>query len=98
MTFQIQAGRDVMNQWVAVTVTAGTGQLIANVTTALDGFSIGDDDLNPPQDSYQRTWHQVGSGVPGQTHKVVVTAVDDKGHQESASNTWQDQGGPVTGP
>jgi len=90
MDIQIQAGRDVMNQWVDVSVKAGAGPLIANVTTVLDGFGIGDDDLDPPEDSYQRTWHQVGTGAPNQTHEVVVTAVDDNGNQESASKTWQD--------
>ena len=90
MNIQIQAGRDVMNQWVDVSLKGGAGQLIANVTTVLDGFAIGDDDLNPPEDSYQRTWHQVGTGALNQTHNVVVTAVDDNGNQESASKTWQD--------
>jgi hypothetical protein len=90
MDIQIRGGRDVMNQKVDVTVKGGTGQLIANVTTALDGLEIGDDNLYTPRDSYQRTWNQVGTGVPNQTHEVVVTAVDDKGKQESASKTWQD--------
>jgi hypothetical protein len=90
MTIQIKGGRDIMNQWVEVTVTGATGQMIANVTTVLDGFPLGDDDLNPPQDSYDRTWHQVGTGVPNQTHTVVVTAIDEKGNRESGSKTWQD--------
>jgi hypothetical protein len=90
MDIQIKAGRDMVNQWVEVEVKGGAGQLIANVTTVLDGFAIGDDDLNPPEESYQRTWSQVGTGSPNQTHKVVVTAVDDKGNQSSASKTWQD--------
>jgi len=90
MDIQIQAGRDVMDQWVDVAVKGGAGQLIANVTTVLDGFAIGDDDLTPPEGSYQRTWHQVGTGAPNQTHNVVVTTVDDNGNQESASKTWQD--------
>ena len=90
MDIQIQAGRDMVNQWVDVTVKAGTGELIANVTTALDGSSIGDDNLYSPQSSYERSWHQVGTGVPNQTHTVVVTVVDDKGSQSSGSKTWQD--------
>jgi hypothetical protein len=90
MDIQIQAGRDLVNQWVDVAVKGGAGQLIANVTTVLDGFAIGDDIVNPPEDSYQNTWHQVGTGAPNQTHSVVVTVVDDKGHQASASKTWRD--------
>jgi len=90
MDIQIQGGRDVMNQWVDVAVKGKAGQLVANVTTVLDGFVLADEDLSPPEDSYQRTWHQVGTGIPNQTHKVVVTAVDDQGKQESASRTWQD--------
>jgi hypothetical protein len=90
MDIQIQAGRDLVNQWVDVTVKGGAGQQIANVTTVLDGFPIGDDDLNPPEDSYERTWQQVGTGAPNQTHQVVVTVVDDKGNRSSASKTWQD--------
>ena len=98
MDFQIKAGKDVVNQWVDVTVKGGAGQLISNVTTALDGFPIGNDNLNPPEGSYQRTWSQVGSGVPGATHKVEVTAIDHNEKQEAASKTWQDQGGSVSGP
>jgi hypothetical protein len=90
MDIQIQAGRDLVNQWVDVVVKGGAGQLIANVTTVLDGFPIGDVDLSPPEDSYERTWQQVGTGAPNQTHKVVVTVVDDKGNRSSASKTWQD--------
>jgi len=90
MDIGIQAGRDVMDQWVAVTVKGGTGQLISHVTTTLDGFPIGDDDLNPPESSYQRTWQKVGSGGANQTHHVEVTAHDQKGNEESASKTWQD--------
>jgi hypothetical protein len=90
MEIQIQAGRDVMNQWVEVTVKGGAGQLIANVTTVLDGSAISNDDVNPPEDSYQQTWHQVGTGGPNETHQVVVTVVDDNGTPASASKTWQD--------
>jgi hypothetical protein len=89
MEIQIQSGRDIMNQWVDVTVKGGAGQLIANVTTVLDGSSLGSDDLDPRERSYQRTWHQVGTGVPNQIHVVLVTAVDDQGKQENASKTWQ---------
>ena len=90
MEFKISAGRDVMNQWLDVVVTAPAPQLIANVTTELDGFSIGDDDLNPPERSYERIWHQVGTGTPNQTHTAVVTATDQNGNEESGSETWQD--------
>jgi len=90
MDIQVKAGRDVMNQWVEVTVKGGSGQLISYVTTMLDGFPIGDDGLNPPEGSYERAWHQVGTGAPNQTHNVLVTATDQKGNQESASKTWQD--------
>lgn len=90
MDIQIQAGRDLVNQWVDVTIKGGAGQLIANVATVLDGFSIGDDNLYPPQESYEKTWNQVGTGAPNQPHQVVVTAVDDKGNRASASKTWRD--------
>jgi hypothetical protein len=89
MEIHINGGRDAMNQWVEVKVRGRDGQLVANVTTVLDGFAIGDDNLNPPEDSYEHTWNQVGTGGPNQTHKVVVTAMDDKGNQSSASKTWQ---------
>ena len=90
MNIKISAGRDVMNQWVDVAITASPPQLIAHVTTELDGFPIGDDDLNPPERSYERTWHQVGTGVPNQTHTVVAVATDQNGNEETASKTWQD--------
>ncbi len=93
MDIQINAGKDVMNQWVSVAAKAGAEQQIVRVTTTLDGSVLGSDDLHPPEVSYERTWHQVGSGVPGMTHRVAVTTRDQKGNEESASKTWQDQQG-----
>jgi hypothetical protein len=90
MDIHIEAGRDVKNHWVEVTVKGGGERQVAMVATVLDGFSIGSDDVVPPEDSYRRAWSQVGTGAPNQTHEVVVTAVDDKGNQSSASKTWQD--------
>jgi hypothetical protein len=90
MNFQISGGRDVMNQWVDVSVAGGAGQQIAHVTTTLDGNPLGDEDLNPPEVSYHRMWHQVGTGGPNETHRVDVTATDQTGKQETGSNTWQD--------
>lgn len=90
MDIQIQAGRDLVNQWVDVSINGGVDQLIASVTTVLDGFSIGDDNICPPETSYKKTWNQVGTGAPNQPHEVVVTAVDDKGNRTSTSKTWRD--------
>lgn len=90
MDIHIEGGRDVKNQWVEVTVKGGEGQRVASVMTVLDGFTIGDDSLYPPEDSYRRAWQQVGTGAPNQTHEVVVTAIDDKGKESSASRIWQD--------
>ncbi len=95
MDITIKGGKDVMNQWVEVTVKGGSSQQISHVTTNLDGFPIGDDDVSPPEGSYDRTWRQVGTGTPGQTHKVGVIATDQNGKQEFASKTWQDQGGAI---
>ena len=90
MDIGIRGCRDVKNQRVEVTIKADAGRQIASVTTVLDGFSIGDDNLYPPEESYERTWQQVGTGAPNQAHEVVVTVVDDQGHQSSASKMWQD--------
>ena len=90
MDIQIKGCRDMVNQMVEVTAKGEGGQQVAAVTTVLDGFSIGDDNLYPPQTSYERSWSQVGSGAPNQTHVVVVTVVDDKGLRSTASKTWQD--------
>jgi hypothetical protein len=87
---QIKGCRDLVNQMVEVTVKGEDGQQVAAVTTVLDGLSIGDENLYPPQTSYERSWSQVGTGAPNQTHVVVVTVVDDKGVRSSASKTWVD--------
>jgi hypothetical protein len=76
-----------MNQWVSVTISVTEGELISRVATNLNGFRIGDDALSPLEESYERTWHQVGSGVPGNINRVVVTATDQLGNQKSASKT-----------
>jgi len=87
---QIQAFRDLVNQHVDVTVKAGTGELIASVSTTLDGFVLANDNLSPPENMYQRSWSQVGGGGPNQTHVVVVTVIDPDGNQSIGSKTWQD--------
>lgn len=54
MNFAIQHRRAVAGNDITVGVEAEGDQVISHVTTTLDGFDPGDDDLEPPSSSYER--------------------------------------------
>ena len=89
MQFTLNHERQTMGQRIQVTVVAGPGQSITEVTTVFDGFSIGDDSLAPGTTSYDRTFEgQTASS--GDSHNLVVTAFDQNNSPESATKIWTD--------
>lgn len=90
MQFTLDHSRDVINQRIHVLVRSDAARLIVRVRTTLDMFVLGDDPVDPPSVQYERTFRQVGTGGPGQNHKLVVTARGQDGNEESATSLWQD--------
>ena len=60
------------------------------MTTTLDGFDIGDDELESPSVSYERQFLQAGDASPHLEHDLVVTVRDAQGKTTSADRRWED--------
>jgi hypothetical protein len=91
MQFTLGHTPDVINQHVDVQIVVGGGQLIVRVSTDLDSFNLAADTLSPPSVQYERSFNQVGTRSPGLTHKLVVTAQDESGNEESSTKIWRDE-------
>jgi hypothetical protein len=89
MQFTLNHRRQSIGQQIQVTVVAGPGQSITEVTTVFDGFSIGDDSLPPGTTQYDRSF-DAQPATSGASHTLVVTAFDQNNSPESA----QDLDGP----
>jgi hypothetical protein len=89
MQFTIEHQRQTMGQQVSIKVVAGIGQSMTRVTTEFDGFTIGDDVVEPGTTQYERCFDGQEARI-GAGHKVVVTAFDQTNNLESATKLWTD--------
>lgn len=90
MKFSIQHRRSVMGNDIDVAVDSEGDNLISHVTTTLDGFDIGDDELDSPCASYQRQFLQAGDTSPHLAHKLAVQVRDMQGKTIAAEALWED--------
>lgn len=73
---------------IDVAVQAESGETIVTVTTTFDAMLL--ETANPASESYNRSFDQVGGWTPGANHTTTVIAVDDKGKQHRALDSWTD--------
>jgi hypothetical protein len=90
MRFSLRNQRAVVGHDITVKVTANAREAIAKVTTELDGRRLARDVLVPPEAQYERIFHQVGGGGPGQEHVLVLRATNSDGETSVASRRWND--------
>ena len=90
MKFTIQRNRAITGNDITVGIEAEGNEVIAHVTTNLDGFDIGDDEVDPPSVSFERQFLQAGDASPHLEHRLVVTVTDSQGNTKSAARLWQD--------
>ena len=90
MKFSIQNQRSLVGNDISVAVDVEGGKPVTRVTTSLDGFEIGDDELDPPSLSYERLFLQAGDASPHLEHSLVVTVTDVDGKDFSANRRWED--------
>jgi hypothetical protein len=90
MKFSIQHNRAIAGNDITVGVEAVENEVIAHVTTNLDGFDIGDDEVDPPSVSYERQFLHAGDASPLLQHELMVTVTDTQGNKKSADRRWQD--------
>lgn len=90
MKFTLTHQRAMIGNDINVQVIRENNGLIALVVTTLDQLPLGEDPLSPPEVSYTRMFPQAGNAAVGMTHKLSVTATDDKGNEQSSSEIWKD--------
>jgi len=90
MKFSIQHSRAVAGNDIIVGVEAEENEVIAHVTANLDGFDIGDDEIDPASVSYERQFLHAGDASPLLQHKLLVTVTDTQGNTKTADRRWQD--------
>jgi hypothetical protein len=90
MRFSLSHRRALIGHDVTVKVTAAAKEAIARVTAELDGRALARDALAPPEVQYERVFHQVGGGGPGQQHVLSVKATNSEGEAAIASLRWND--------
>src|SRR5579863_6638870 len=69
MKFTIQRNRAIAGNDITVGIEAEGNEVISHVTTNLDGFDIGDDEVDPPSVSFEREFLQAGDASPHLQHK-----------------------------
>jgi hypothetical protein len=90
MKFSLQHNRALAGNDITVGVEAEGNEVIAHITTNLDGFDIGDDELDPASVSYERQFLQAGDATPLSQHELIVTVTDTQGNTKTADRRWQD--------
>jgi hypothetical protein len=90
MKFSTQHQRAITGNDIVIGVEADDSELIARVTTTLDGFEIGADQLDPPGVSYEREFPRVGSAEPFAQHELKIAVTDPDGKIKIAVRKWAD--------
>jgi hypothetical protein len=90
MKFAIQHQRSIAGNDITVGIEAEGDQIISRVTTTLDGFDLGDDELDAPCASYERQFLQAGDASPHREHELIVTVTDTQGKTVCADRRWED--------
>ena len=75
---------------ITVQVNAGAQEQISRVVVELDGFTLNDDVLGEPEESYINEFRSAGSAAPGTSHLLKVTAYDTNNAPHVASRHWED--------
>jgi hypothetical protein len=90
MKFSIQYRRAIAGNDITVGVETDGNEVINHVTINLDGFDIGDDEIDPPSVSYERQFLQAGDASPHLQHELIVTTTDSQGNTKTADRRWED--------
>jgi hypothetical protein len=91
MTFAMTYQRNPMGgNDLTVQVTGSSTDQISRVLVELDGFTLNDDVLDAPEESYQNAFRGAGSAAPGTSHVLTVTAYGTDNAPHAASRRWED--------
>lgn len=90
MKFTLTHSRALAGNDILIEVEADEGKSIQRVETSLDGFTLADDLLENPSDSYQRSFLGAGDAGSGTEHRLVVSAEQDDDKAHSSISIWTD--------
>jgi hypothetical protein len=90
MKISVTHARAVQGHDITVAVALDDNERLTWVQTTLDGNTLATDVLEPPLDSYERDFAQVGDAGPQMTHTLDVEAVDDARRTSRATMRWTD--------
>ena len=90
VTFTATHARAFLGSDVTVTVTAGSGESLADISVQLDGIWLEELELNGGTERYERSFSGVGTSSPGAEHELIVTARDAAGGVHGATTRWTD--------
>jgi len=90
MKFSTKHQRVITGNDIVIGIEAEGEELISRVTTTLDEFELGSDQLEPASVSYEREFPRVGSAGPQMEHELKITAANPDGKTKVAVRKWTD--------
>ena len=90
MDFEITHSPDVVGQQIDITIKTDGKSYIESVTTTLDSFHLATDNPAPDTTHFNRHFRQAGGYTPGDTHKLIIEAIDNNGVRKAATSIWVD--------
>lgn len=91
MRLRLDHVRSVVGNDLTVVVEVEEGEAIAEVAIEYDDFDLARESLNPPVQSYTKSFRQQGDAAPGMEHRLVATAFDVGGKSATAVSEWTDE-------
>ena len=91
MKISVTHTRAVMGHDITVAVELDDKERLSWLEVTLDGLTLATEVLEPPRDSYERDFAQVGDAGPQLEHTLEVEAVDDARRTSRATMRWTDE-------
>jgi hypothetical protein len=88
--FKTSHARSVSGNNIVVSIEGEHDEQMIEVLIELDGFTLSDDSLQPPSQSYEKDFSNAGDAGPLMEHKLVVTATTTDDAVHSSTTIWTD--------
>jgi hypothetical protein len=90
MKFTMSHKRAVTGNNIGVSIQGEADEEMIRVKIDLDGFSLADDDPEPPSEAYENEFANAGDAGPLMEHTLVVTATTSDNVEHSSTTIWTD--------
>jgi hypothetical protein len=88
--FKTSHARSVSGNNIVVSIEGERNEQMIEVQVELDGFTLADDSLQPPSQSYENNFSNAGDAGPLMEHKLVVTATTSDNVAHGSTTIWTD--------